>query len=177
MDRELLNLHRQTFRRFWDWIGGVEAEAMLTGRLQTCFGWTLHVGPTTKPTAVRNFPMQAHGAEMMRLAACLATECGIDVCAPVHDAFLIEADEDAIESETTRMQLAMWEASEVILPGFPLKSDAKIVRHPDRYMDPRGERLWGVVLGILEAIESDPMYTPLNADGENAGWAIHDPPP
>ena len=33
--------------------------------------------------------MQANGAEMLRLACCLATERGIEVCAPVHDAVLI----------------------------------------------------------------------------------------
>ena len=34
-----------------------------------------------------NFPMQAGGAEMMRIAAIAATEAGIEVCCPVHDAF------------------------------------------------------------------------------------------
>jgi hypothetical protein len=40
---------------------------------------------------VMNFPMQANGAEMLRLACCLAIERGLAVCAPVHDAILIEA--------------------------------------------------------------------------------------
>ena len=34
----------------------------------------------------RNFLMQGTGAEMMRIACCLATESGIEICAPVHDA-------------------------------------------------------------------------------------------
>jgi hypothetical protein len=38
--------------------------------------------------------LEVFGAEMMRLAACLATERGIQVCCPVHDAFLIEANAD-----------------------------------------------------------------------------------
>ena len=51
-------------------------------------------GPRTssRPTTLRNFPMQANGAEMLRLACCLATERGIEVCAPVHDALLVEGD-------------------------------------------------------------------------------------
>jgi hypothetical protein len=83
------------------------------------------------------------------LAACLATERGVGVCCPVHDAFLIEADADAIEEEAGRMQDAMREASELVLPGFPLKADTKIVRYPDRYSDPRGERMWDAVGRIL----------------------------
>src|SRR3954464_13305113 len=55
------------------------------------FGWPLHVGAAFNPRSLANFPMQANGAEMLRLACCLATERGIRVCAPVHDALLIEA--------------------------------------------------------------------------------------
>jgi hypothetical protein len=95
--------------------------------------------------------MQANGAEMMRLAACLATERGIGVCCPVHDAFLIEAGADEIGAETARMQDAMREESELVLPGFPLKTDAKIVRYPDRYTDPRGERMWNAVGRIVSS--------------------------
>jgi hypothetical protein len=148
--RQLLRLHQQTFRRFWDWSQAQLDLAMLTGELRTVFGWTVHVGPDANPRSLINFPMQANGAEMMRLAACLATERGIGVCAPVHDAFLIEAAADEIEADAARMQEAMREASELVLPRFPLRSEAKIVRHPDRYADPRGERFWDLVWGLLD---------------------------
>jgi hypothetical protein len=151
--RELLGLHQRTFRRFWEWSDATEERAILTGELRTVFGWTVRVGPDVNPRSLRNFPMQAHGSEMMRLAACLATERGVGVCCPVHDAFLIEAPAGEIETETGRMQAAMREASELVLPGFPLKTDAKIVRHPDRYTDPRGERMWGAVGRILADLD------------------------
>ena len=69
------------------------------------------------------------------------------LCAQVMD--VVRAKD--IEAETERMQHAMREASELALPGFPLKTDAKIVRHPDRYSDPRGERMWAVVGRLLDA--------------------------
>jgi len=47
------------------------------------------------------------------------------------------------------MHGVMRRASDDVLPGFPLKTDAKIIRYPDRYSDPRGERLWETVMGIL----------------------------
>jgi hypothetical protein len=149
--RELLALHQQTFRQFWEWSEAVQDRAILSGRMRTCFGWQVHVAADTRPTSLRNFPMQAHGAEMMRLAACLATERGLTVCAPVHDAFLIESTTAEIEADSAGMQAAMREASELVLPGFPLRAEAKIVRYPDRYADPRGERFWGTVWGLLEA--------------------------
>jgi len=58
--------------------------------LQTVFGWRVYVGPRANPRSLTNFPMQANGAEMLRLACCLATERGVAVCAPVHDALLLE---------------------------------------------------------------------------------------
>jgi DNA polymerase family A len=158
--RELMRLHRETFRTFWQWSDAIQDQAMLTGTLRTVFGWSVRVGPDTTATSLRNFPMQANGAEMMRLAACLATERGIGVCCPVHDAFLIEADADAIDVETVRMQEAMQEASEVVLPGFSLRTDAKIVRSPDRYSDDRGRMMWGTVTGILDDI--DPPARPVS---------------
>jgi hypothetical protein len=147
--RELLRYHQETFRRFWRWSESVEMQGMLTGRLQTVFGWAVHVGPGANPRSLRNFPMQANGAEMMRLACCLATERGVTVCCPVHDALLVEGPADDIEAVVAATQRAMREASEWVLPGSPLRTDAKIVRHPDRYSDPRGERMWGLVQRLL----------------------------
>src|SRR5215467_7199288 len=66
--RELLRLHRETYKTFWRWSDGAVDHAMLNGELHTVFGWTIHVGPRANPRSLRNFPMQANGAEMLRLA-------------------------------------------------------------------------------------------------------------
>ena len=47
----------------------------------------------------------------------------------------------AIEGVVAETQRAMREASELVLPGFPLRTDAKVVRHPGRYTDERGRRM------------------------------------
>jgi DNA polymerase I-like protein with 3'-5' exonuclease and polymerase domains len=148
--RELLRLHRRSYPDFWRWSDAVQDFAMLHGYLETVFGWRVHVGPDANPRSLRNFPMQANGAEMLRLACCLTTERGITVCAPVHDALLVEADADAIDTAVERTRAAMREASECVLPGFPLRTDAKVVRWPDRYLDERGRRMWETVCRLLE---------------------------
>lgn len=149
MARELLRLHRQTYPTFWRWSESAVNHAMLRGWLQTVFGWRVHVGTKVNPRSLMNFPVQANGAEMLRLACCLATERGIRVCAPVHDALLVEGPADEIESVVADTQAAMAEASRVVLSGFELRSDAKVVRHPDRYSDPRGVRMWETVWGLM----------------------------
>jgi DNA polymerase-1 len=148
--RELLRLHRQTYPRFWQWSDETVASAVLRGQIETVFGWRLHVGAEFNPRSLMNFPMQANGAEMLRLACCLATERGIRVCAPVHDAILIEAPSADIETAVAELQECMRQASRVVLGGFELGSDAVIVRWPDRYMDERGVVMWETAMRLAD---------------------------
>jgi hypothetical protein len=151
--RDLLRAHRETYRAFWDWSDAAVDFAMLRGYLPSVFGWLVHVGEDSNPRSLRNFPMQANGAEMLRLACCFATERGVEVCAPVHDAVLICAPFDRIEADVAAMQTAMAEASRLVLSGFSLASDVKVVRWPERYMDPRGGVMWAKVVKLLNRAE------------------------
>jgi hypothetical protein len=45
----------------------------------------------------------------------------------------------------------MAEASAIVLGGFELRSDVKIIPSPERYMDPRGTVMWGRVEELLSA--------------------------
>jgi hypothetical protein len=149
--RDLLRAHRETYRKFWDWSDGAVNFAMLTGSLHTVFGWHVHVGEKANPRSLRNFPMQANGAEMLRLACCFAIELGVEVCAPVHDAVLICAPIDRLEADIERMRDCMARASRAVLGGFELRTDAARVLYPDRYRDPRGAVMWDRVTGLLKA--------------------------
>jgi hypothetical protein len=102
--------------------------------------------------------MQANGAEMLRLACCLATEAGIAVCAPVHDAVLIESTEADIDAAIETTEAAMREASRLVLAGFELRNDRHIVAWPDRYIDERGVKMFELVESMLwESVESIPF--------------------
>ena len=170
--RELLRLHRETYRVFWRWSDAAVDHAMLTGRLHTVFGWHVQVPPDANDRSLRNFPMQANGAEMLRLACCLATERGIEVCAPVHDAVLICAPLDQLDIDVTRMRDAMDEASQIVLDGFRLGTDATVVHHPNRYADERGALMWRRVMALLDQIES----SDLGAFGRRIANIPRDPP-
>ena len=147
--RDLLRAHRETYRVFWRWSDAVVDYAMLAGSLHTVFGWHVHVHESPNPRSLRNFPMQANGAEMLRLACCLATERGVEVCSPVHDAVLICAPLERLEADIERMQAAMTEASRIVLCGFQLRTDVMRVHQPDRFQDPRGTEMWDKVIGLI----------------------------
>lgn len=147
--RQLLALHRQTYRKFWQWSDCAVDEAVLRGRLWTTFGWQIHVGGSINGRSLRNFPMQANGAEMLRIACVLLSDAGVRICAPIHDALLIEAPLDELDEVVAKTQAIMREASRIVLDGFALESDAKVIRYPARYMDKRGVKMWNTVMKLV----------------------------
>lgn len=148
--RSLLLQHRETFPALWSWMNGAVNHALLTGRIVARFGWAYHVGDDPNPRSLQNWPVQSNAAEMMRLAACMLTEAGIEVCCPVHDAFLIEGPADMANEIVVRTQNIMAEASALTLDGFRLRSDAKIVMPGERYHDERGQGFFERIVRILE---------------------------
>ena len=125
-----------------------------TARCTLRSGWHVHVGENVNPRSLRNFPMQANGAEMLRLACCLATERGIEVCAPVHDAVLICAPLDRLDFDVEKMRAIMAEASRIVLGGFEVGTDAVVIRYPDRFQDGRGAVMWDLVTRLIAERQS-----------------------
>lgn len=151
--KELLRIHRNTYRKFWRWMENTLSAAMLTSGLRTVFGWRQQIGKESNPRSLMNFPMQANGAEMMRMAAIVATESGIEVCAPIHDAFLIMAPLHRLDDDVTKMQEIMTAAGRLVTGGLDIRTEAEIVRWPDRYMDERGQTMWESVVRFLNGLE------------------------
>jgi DNA polymerase I len=147
--RHLLDLHHELYRQFWRWSDNTLDHAMLCGWQSTVFGWRNWIFPSPNPRSVRNFHMQANGAEMLRLACCLGTENGIRICAPVHDAVLITSPIPQLETDIAAMRNYMEQASSVVLAGFKLATESKTFLYPDRYTDRRGEKMFTKVVSLL----------------------------
>ena len=160
--RELLQMHRNAYPVFWRWSDAAVDKAMIDGKLKSVFGWEIKVSKDSNPRSLRNFPMQANGAEMMRIAMILLTEDSIRVSAPVHDAFLVESETDCIDKAVERAKEHMKTASRMVLGGFELESEVEIYSFPDRFGKPGPGSFFSKVLSILEKIEGAPNdYTPL----------------
>jgi DNA polymerase I len=155
---EMLAQHHSQFSQYWKWSDDYIQHAMQTGVVQTVLGWTYHVGiaELTNERSLRNWPIQSTGADILRIACILAVRHGIKLLAPVHDAVLIEAPIDRIGADVALMQEIMRRASRIVLNAtrdgnHELRTDAKIVRYPDRYTDPRGDKIWAHVMEIVDA--------------------------
>ena len=154
--QSLLQRHRETYQKFWRWAEDNKNTGLLGKPLTTPFGWCIQVeSGTPKANTFLNWPMQANGAEMMRFACSFAVQRGIKLCAPIHDALLIEAPIEHIDAEVERLKDCMTEASELVLgDGKICRVDAEIIRYPDRFMDEGGAEMWQTVMTLLDNIES-----------------------
>ena len=90
-----------------------------------------------------------------RLAACMATEAGLGVCAPIHDALLLEAPLERLDEDVHRLTAIMVEASEMIMGVLACRVDAEVVRYPDRYRDEGGGEMWDRVMDLLDNDEAE----------------------
>jgi hypothetical protein len=152
---EMLAQHHELFAVYWRWADDWLAHALDTGTMRTVLGWECRTGITEfNHRSIQNFPVQAHGADILRIACIWATRHGLKLLAPVHDALLIEAPIERIEADVALLQEIMRRASRVVLNPtaagtLELRTDAKIIRYPDRYTDRRGDAIWADVLRLL----------------------------
>ena len=152
----LLEMLARTYPIFTKWREDIVDTAMLRGYIATNYGWRLHVTAGTKPTALKNFPMQSHGAEMLRIACCLAVERGVKVIAPVHDAIMIEATTEMIDDAIVITKGAMAEAAvKVIGSSIWIDVDVQVTSYPNRYRDKdgRGLVMWERVMSLLGGLD------------------------
>ena len=152
---EMLRQHRSMFAQYWKWSDDWVQHALQTGIMRTAMGWTCRIGVIEfNERSIRNWPVQATGADILRVACIMAARHGIRLLAPVHDAVLIEAPIERIDADVVLMQ-------DDHAPGIAdraqrrcrgtheLRTDAKIIRYPERYSDKRGAAIWEHMLELL----------------------------
>jgi DNA polymerase I-like protein with 3'-5' exonuclease and polymerase domains len=149
----LLDQHHRIYAQFWAWSDSVSDYGQMYGSISATFGWTLHLTADTSLRTLRNFPMQANGSEMLRLAAIFARQAGVVIVATVHDALLIEARSDDVAHAVALTQSAMRRASEIVLAGFALRTDAQTVHYPDRFREELGLTMWQWMCETLPLVE------------------------
>ena len=149
--RQLLACHRRVYKKGWNWSDNRVCRALAHSKQETVFGWAHRFEDSPKVNSVRNFFVQGNAAEMMRLACCLATERGILVNAPIHDALLIMSPTDQLPDDIAKTGACMEEASAIVLNGFKLRTEAHPFLYPARFSDPkeRGKKMLSVVMGLL----------------------------
>jgi hypothetical protein len=152
---EILARLRARFCRFEDYTQNVLDYAGLNLEIGTPFGWWMQCPSGINPRTVRNFPMQSAGSEILHVACVLAERRGIEVVAPVHDAIMAECPADQVEELSAALDQVMGDAAAIVLRGYRLPTDRKIIQPGGRYTDDRGEAMWNTVTGLLTKLERE----------------------
>jgi DNA polymerase family A len=152
---EILARLRARFRTFESYAQNVIDHAGLHLEIGTPFGWFMKCPSGINPRTVRNFPIQSTGAEILHVVSVLAERRGIRIVAPVHDAFVVEADAGCEEEASLALDRVMRDASRVVLRGYELRTDVQIVRAGDRFFDKRGLEMWATVTELLAKLERE----------------------
>jgi hypothetical protein len=154
--RDIHARHRRTYPVFHRWQGDVVAQAKFDRTISSAFGWPAAVTGATAHRSLMNFPIQASAADAMRIAAIAATEAGIVVCAPVHDAFWIMAPDDQVAGTIEAMREIMVQAGTAVTDGLPITVSVKAIVTSARNLgdsrEPgdKGYEMWAEVRNLLD---------------------------
>ena len=168
--RSLLQTHKRLFPQFWKWIIWMVNEALATGKIGTKLGWQRKILPKKERDAHRgeeaghrkiqnslqNFQMQAHGAEMLRLACIYGAEKGLAICAPLHDAIFVVAKLEEEEQALAELRECMEQAARDLI-GVPIPIEFFVTRYPDRFVPddkPMALVVWDKMMKSLQKAES-----------------------
>ena len=69
----------------------------------------------------------------MRLATIYIIDGELELCAIIHDAFMILSPANRVDDDMSMLSECMRRASRVVLRGFELRLDPKVILHPHRY--------------------------------------------
>ncbi len=174
--RAILAAFRRAYSVYSAWCDAMARTAMATGEIQTMLGWRQVVYSHTRFRSLVNFPQQATGAEMLRLATIFAVEDGLLPAALVHDCIVFEAPIGALDEHIAGARKAMTDASrsliglEIPLDGQAVVPTDMLARLPrdekgrpyllaagerlpasDRLQSGKGGDMWSTIMKLLDS--------------------------
>jgi DNA polymerase I-like protein with 3'-5' exonuclease and polymerase domains len=153
---EIIERYKRRRPVYWQWRDNVVRVAMLERRIESVFGWPLRISTSPNQRTLYNFPMQAGGAEMLRLATVRLCEAGIVPNMLIHDGILLEeASRERIEDAKEIMRAA----GRDVCNGLEIGVDAdQMLENGARYRDKRpvAQTMWDTIMRALEAVGATP---------------------
>jgi len=146
----VIEKHRRTYPRFWEWREDCAQSAMLDRQMFTDFtGWPMYLSHAPNRRTLYNFPAQGGGAEMLRLAATRLCGAGIVPSMLIHDGILIEARDDEQVAQAIEI---MRGAGTEVCHGLEIGVDKdQILRNGARFRDgrPVAQAMWQTIMQAL----------------------------
>ena len=159
--------YRETFKTYFRWLDGVIEEGLHSKRLQTNRGWqrwikNLYVMRDGKPRDIRNslmnWPIQSHGAEILREAVMDLTDAFFEVNALVHDALLISIPIPDFKERLIEAKKIMVDASIKVVKG-PIRVEHEEISG-NYIQKPKDQKLFDEIMNEIEIYRHTPDLKP-----------------
>jgi hypothetical protein len=149
---DIIERHKRRYPRFWQWRADMVADATMARRIDSVFGWPLYISTSPNKRTLYNFPMQAGGAEMLRLATMRLCHAGIVPCMLIHDGILFE---EYSAEKIDQAREIMIQAGRDCCDGLTIgASTDQRLENGARYRDKRpvAVKMWNTITDVLRAV-------------------------
>ena len=149
---DIIERHKRRYPRFWQWRTDMVADAMMARRIDSVFGWPLYISTSPNKRTLYNFPMQAGGAEMLRLATVRLCDAGIVPCMLIHDGILFE---EYSAEKIDQAREIMIQAGRDCCDGLTIgASTDQRLENGARYRDKRpvAVKMWNTITDVLRTV-------------------------
>jgi len=172
--KQLQLKYRETFKTYFKWLNGIIEEGLHSKRLQTNRGWQrwikdLYIMRDGKRKDIRNslmnWPIQSHGAEVLREALMDLTDNHFEVNALIHDAVLISIPIPDFKERLIEAKKIMVDASIKIVKG-PIRVEHEVISG-NYVQGPKDQKLFDEIMKEIENYKDTPdmkpTYTPIGS--------------
>jgi len=121
-----INELRELFKKQLHWLDVSAHKAYQIGYI-SCLDWGMHVTPATRIKSLKNWPIQATGADILRRACSLLDANNISVIGCMHDSIMIEVSFGNHQKIIADTGVLMEQASAEVLNGFRLNTTVERV--------------------------------------------------
>ena len=152
---------KNTYKDYFYWIKKLVDRTLIKGHCATKFGFRYYIRPGAdyNPRTFYNFPIQAHGSEMLRHALINLVNAGIEVNALIHDGIIVHLDRKKFRKQFIKTKKILEDASRKILndtkaTNYYCPVDFQVFRHAmvQDHMKPKKpeQEKWNRILNIIE---------------------------
>ena len=138
--KELSELHKTVFWKYWSWLRQQEYMMYEQGHLSTKDGWMLFSGQKNG-LSIKNFKVQGTGASIMRAAVVNATKADLQVVFPLHDALYFLCDDSDLEKTIETAKKCMQDANREFI-DLDVRMDVEYHSHDQIWVESRGRKDW-----------------------------------
>ena len=153
---ELIANIKNIYSTYFGWVNGLVSRTFARGYISTKYGWKLWITNVDKinPRTLSNFPIQAHGSEMLRFAILNLIKNKIEISASIHDGLLIHCPLAKLPQTEAKVVKCMEDASKTVLNGNVCNVEYEVIKSNFKQEQEEQDK-FERILSMIRTVRSD----------------------